>query len=71
MIGVIQGMYWNHRRLWIRRHGDGILIAGHTNKNWYGIRNEVNHILIETSIQELTDQTNQKKKNFVEEEKMW
>jgi len=63
MIGVIQGMYWNHRRIWIRRHGDGILIAGHTNKNWYGIRNEVNRILKETSIQELTDQTNEKRKN--------
>lgn len=63
MIGVIQGMYWNHRRIWIRRDGDRILIAGHTNKNWYGIRNEVNHILKETSIQELTDQTNEKSKN--------
>ncbi|UYG98370.1 cytochrome c biogenesis protein ResB [Cytobacillus firmus] len=60
MIGVIQGMYWNHRRIWIRRDGDNVLIAGHTNKNWYGIQNEVNRILKETSIQELTDQTNEK-----------
>lgn len=60
MIGVIQGMYWNHRRIWIRRDGDNVLIAGHTNKNWYGIQNEVNGILKETSIQELTDQTNEK-----------
>jgi len=57
MIGVIQGMYWNHRRIWIRRSGDAILIAGHTNKNWYGIGNEINHILKETGFQELTDQT--------------
>ncbi|MCM3444480.1 cytochrome c biogenesis protein ResB (plasmid) [Metabacillus halosaccharovorans] len=59
MIGVIQGMYWNHRRIWIRRNGENILIAGHTNKNWYGIRNEINSILKETNIQELTDQTNE------------
>lgn len=58
MIGVIQGSYWNHRRIWIRRLDDeGVLIAGHTNKNWYGIQNEVNRILIDTSIQELTDKT--------------
>lgn len=63
MIGVIQGMYWNHRRVWIKRNGDVLLIAGHTNKNWYGIRNEVNSILKETSIQELTDQTNEKSKD--------
>ena len=63
MIGVIQGMYWNHRRVWIKHNGEVLLIAGHTNKNWYGIRNEVNSILKETSIQELTDQTNGKSKN--------
>ncbi|WP_445506199.1 cytochrome c biogenesis protein ResB [Niallia sp. 03190] len=57
MIGVIQGMYWNHRRLWIRRNDDGILMAAHTNKNWYGIQNEINNILKETNFQELTDQT--------------
>jgi len=63
MIGVIQGMYWNHRRIWIRRNGESILIAGHTNKNWYGIRNEMNSFLKETCIQELTDQTNEKVQN--------
>ena len=41
MIGVIQGMYWNHRRIWIKRHEDEILIAGHTNKNWYGLAKEL------------------------------
>ncbi|WP_029192673.1 cytochrome c biogenesis protein ResB [Paenibacillus harenae] len=63
MIGVIQGMYWNHRRIWIRRSNDALLIAGHTNKNWYGIGNEINHILKATGLQELTDQTNQDKRN--------
>lgn len=67
MIGVIQGMYWNHRRIWIQ-HKDGVLlIAGHTNKNWYGIRNEMNSILKQLSIPELVDQTNE----IAEEEKKW
>ena len=25
MIGVIQGMYWQHRRIWIHPEGNGIL----------------------------------------------
>ncbi|KWU59984.1 cytochrome c biogenesis protein ResB [Priestia megaterium] len=63
MIGVIQGMYWNHRRVWIKCNDDVLLIAGHTNKNWYGIRNEVNSILKESRVQELTNQPSEKSKN--------
>ncbi|MBW5446682.1 cytochrome c biogenesis protein ResB [Cohnella sp. CFH 77786] len=41
MIGVIMGLYWNHRRIWLR-FDDGILSLGaHTNKNNYGLRTEV------------------------------
>lgn len=63
MIGVIQGMYWNHRRIWIRRAGDSLLIAAHTNKNWYGMRNEINGIFKESSINKLSDQSNETTKN--------
>ncbi|RCW41126.1 cytochrome c biogenesis protein ResB [Paenibacillus prosopidis] len=63
MIGVIQGMYWNHRRIWISRSSEALLIAGHTNKNWYGIQNEINNILKESGLQEITDQTNQDQRN--------
>lgn len=63
MIGVIQGIYWNHRRIWIRRVGDSLLIAAHTNKNWYGMRNEINGILKESSINKLSDQSNETTKN--------
>lgn len=64
MIGVIQGMYWNHRRIWIRRSGDEILIAGHTNKNWYGLGNEIKTIVEGTS---LTDPIDQLEKNVEKE----
>lgn len=50
MIGVIQGAYWNHRRIWIQKSGDKIFVAAHTNKNWFGIRREINEILEGTSI---------------------
>lgn len=41
MIGVIQGAYWNHRRVWIQRHGDEWVIAAHTNKNWHGLKRDL------------------------------
>ncbi|PIC56762.1 cytochrome C biogenesis protein [Sporosarcina sp. P12(2017)] len=42
MIGVIQGMYWQHRRVWIQEDTDGhLLIAAHTNKNWFSLRKEL------------------------------
>ncbi|MGS2778266.1 cytochrome c biogenesis protein ResB [Robertmurraya sp. GLU-23] len=63
MMGVIQGIYWNHRRIWIRRAGDSLLIAAHTNKNWYGMRNEINGILKKSSINKLCDQSNEAVKN--------
>ncbi|MFY0757759.1 cytochrome c biogenesis protein ResB [Metabacillus dongyingensis] len=59
MIGVTQGMYWNHRRIWIRRSGEGILLAGHTNKNWYGIKNEIDSVLEGTLIEVPKDQSDE------------
>jgi cytochrome c biogenesis protein len=41
MIGVIMGLYWNHRRIWLR-FDDGVLSLGaHTNKNNFGLRTDV------------------------------
>jgi cytochrome c biogenesis protein len=56
MIGVIQGAYWNHRRIWIRRVNGEIWVAGHTNKNWFGLKRELSVILEETGINEPKDQ---------------
>ena len=56
MIGVIQGAYWNHRRIWIRRMNGEIWVAGHTNKNWYGLKREISVILEGTEINEPRDQ---------------
>ncbi|MFC4557426.1 cytochrome c biogenesis protein ResB [Virgibacillus kekensis] len=56
MIGVIQGMYWQHRRIWIRPESDGILLAAHTNKNWYGIKKDIEKVISDTNIKMVDDQ---------------
>ena len=44
MIGVAQGMYWHHRRIWISHKDNEIWLAAHTNKGWFGMKNEVDEI---------------------------
>ncbi|MGG0275145.1 cytochrome c biogenesis protein ResB [Bacillus rhizoplanae] len=61
MVGVIQGMYWNHRRIWIQRVNNEWWIAGHTNKNWYGLRKEIEKVLEGTNIPQPNDKVNEKK----------
>jgi len=56
MIGVIQGMYWQHRRIWINPHGDGIMLAAHTNKNWFGVKKDIEQSIEKTNIQMVIDQ---------------
>lgn len=45
MIGVAQGAYWNHRRIWIQQgKGDELLVAAHTNKNWFKLKQELDQV---------------------------
>lgn len=45
MIGVIQGSYWNHRRIWIQKgENNEVFIASHTNKNWFSLKKEMNQV---------------------------
>jgi cytochrome c biogenesis protein len=57
MIGVIQGAYWNHRRIWVQRKDGDIWLAAHTNKNWYGLKQELESVIKETKINIPDDQT--------------
>lgn len=61
MIGVVQGAYWNHRRIWLQKRDGKVLIAGHTNKNWYGLKREIAFVLEGTGIPEPVDQQEKKK----------
>ncbi|MGP4107393.1 cytochrome c biogenesis protein ResB [Virgibacillus sp. L01] len=56
MFGVIQGMYWQHRRIWIHPKGEGILLAAHTNKNWFGVKKDIEKIIEDTDIKMADDQ---------------
>lgn len=67
MIGVIQGMYWNHRRIWIQNKSGEVWVAAHTNKNWYGIKREIEAVLADTGLQMPEDQL-QRDQNQIEKE---
>ena len=56
MIGVIQGMYWYHRRIWIHPTEKGLLFAAHTNKNWFGIQKDIEKVIDGTNIKMVEDQ---------------
>lgn len=61
MVGVIQGMYWNHRRIWIQRVNDEWWIAGNTNKNWFGLKKDIERVLEGTAIPQPNDKVVDKK----------
>ncbi|MFC5448041.1 cytochrome c biogenesis protein ResB [Paenibacillus aestuarii] len=50
MIGVIMGFYWQHRRVWLRIDDGKLTLGAHTNKNWFGLRNEVAAALAKNDI---------------------
>ncbi len=60
MFGVIQGAYWNHRRIWIQRKDGDIWIAAHTNKNWYGLKREMEMVIKGTNLSMPEDQLENK-----------
>lgn len=62
MIGVVQGAYWNHRRLWILRVDDQIWTAAHTNKNWHGLKRELDTVFADSGIMAPEDQLSEEKK---------
>ena len=62
MIGVIQGMYWQHRRIWIHPKGKGVLLGAHTNKNWFGVSKDIEKAIAGTNIKMVDDQQELDKK---------
>ncbi|MFC4324126.1 cytochrome c biogenesis protein ResB [Litchfieldia salsa] len=71
MIGVIQGMYWNHRRIWVQKIDGEVMIAGHTNKNYFGLKRELEFIVGNTSITTPIDQLDKENpKEIVETKKV-
>ena len=63
MIGVAQGMYFNHRRFWLQQTDSGdILLAGHTNKNWFGLKKDLDQVSAYASLPAYTDQQEETEK---------
>lgn len=56
LLGLAQGSYWNHRRIWIQRIQSEVWIACHTNKNWFSMQKEVTQILKDTNLPVPVDQ---------------
>ena len=56
MIGVVQGAYWNHRRIWIKRKDEEVWLAAHTNKNWFGLKRDISVLVEATPLCEPADQ---------------
>ncbi|KGA98552.1 cytochrome C biogenesis protein [Alkalihalobacillus alcalophilus ATCC 27647 = CGMCC 1.3604] len=62
MIGLIQGSYWAHRRIWFQRMNGEVWIAGHTNKNWLTLRTDIKEVIKDTGLLEPVDQAEEKEK---------
>ncbi|ADU30084.1 cytochrome c biogenesis protein ResB [Evansella cellulosilytica] len=57
MIGLVQGAYWHHRRMWFQKENGYIILAGHANKNWQALKKDFETVLSETDIPLPVDQT--------------
>ena len=61
LIGLFIGSYINHRRIWINGDGDSMSIAAHTNKNYYGLKKEINSVLEANNLDHMNDKEEQDK----------
>jgi cytochrome c biogenesis protein len=50
MIGLTQGMYWTHRRIWLQKINDDLWVSAHTNKNWYGLKKDIEFMVQTTEL---------------------
>lgn len=55
MIGLVQGMYWQHRRIWLHPDKDVLLVGAHTNKNWFGLKKDIEQAIKDTKINMVED----------------
>ncbi|WP_227936130.1 cytochrome c biogenesis protein ResB [Alkalihalobacillus deserti] len=56
MMGLVQGSYWSHRRIWLQRINGEVWIAGHTNKNYLALRKDIDYAIAETDMSSPIDQ---------------
>lgn len=67
MIGVVQGSYWNHRRIWVQKGKDNeMLLAAHTNKNYFSLKKEIDTVKEYANLPSYTDQLDKESETEVE-----
>lgn len=70
MIGVTIGSYWSHRRLWVQYTKDGrILLAAHTNKNWFSMKKDLDQVVLKADLPKYVDQLDTDSKSDAEQGK--
>lgn len=63
MFGVSIGSYGSHRRLWLQYTEDGrLLLASHTNKNWFGIKKDLDRVVSYAKLPDYLDQVDEEQK---------
>lgn len=62
LFGVVQGMYWNHRRMWLYRKKGELWLAATTNKNWYGLKREIEALCEAASLSLPNDRLEKRRK---------
>ncbi|UFJ42833.1 cytochrome c biogenesis protein ResB [Brevibacillus humidisoli] len=50
MVGLVMGFYWQHRRIWVHVEQGCLYVAGHTNKNWFGLQREAEFLIDQLSL---------------------
>ena len=54
LFGLFIGSYINHRRIWIKNDG-AFKLAAHTNKNYFGLKKELNKVLESENLEQVED----------------
>lgn len=62
MIGLIQGSYWSHRRIWLQRINGEIWAAGYTNKQWESLKRDFQALEEEAGIRMPEDRAEENEK---------
>lgn len=62
LIGLSVGSYINHRRIWIKADDD-FMLAAHTNKNYFGMKREINEVLESNGLEAVNDKLDDEDKN--------
>lgn len=59
LIGLFIGSYINHRRIWINTESETMKIAAHTNKNYFGLKKEMDSVLDSYNLDHMNDKQEQ------------